>query len=124
MNLMLQVSNESNERTFKIYAVDFDGVITKEDKFPEIGEINTYVIDKLLQLKADGEKLILWTSRNGAPLDRAVNYLKSEFGLEFDAINENIPGVVDKFEGPESRKIFADYYIDDKMLSIHDFILV
>lgn len=109
-------------RTFKVYAVDFDGTITISDEFPDIGEVNLEIINKLITLKDNGDKIILWTSRNGDPLDQAVNFMKDKFGLEFDAINKNIPGLVDQFDGPESRKIFADYYIDDKMLSIQDFI--
>lgn len=122
---MIKTKNDFSSRSYSIFAVDFDGTITMEDKFPNIGTPNMSVINELLHIKSLGHKIILWTSRNGAPLDRAVSYLKDNFGLEFDAVNENLPEmrefISSNYEGSESRKIFADYYIDDKMLSIYDF---
>ena len=41
----------------------------------------------------------------------------AEQGLIFDAVNENLPDMIEKFGG-DSRKIFADVYIDDKALRI------
>ena len=35
----------------KVFAVDFDGVLTKEDIFPDIGEPNTTVINLLKGLQ-------------------------------------------------------------------------
>ena len=35
------------------------------------------------------------------------------FGLEFDAVNENVAQTLEQY-GTESRKISADVYIDDK----------
>ena len=34
-------------------------------------------------------------------------------GLKFDAVNENLPEIVEGFGG-DSRKIYADVYIDDR----------
>jgi hypothetical protein len=36
-----------------------------------------------------------------------------EQGVEFDVVNENLPGIVQEF-GADCRKIYADQYIDDK----------
>ena len=33
----------------------------------------------------------------------------------FDAVNENLPEVLELFGGRDSRKITADEYIDDRM---------
>ena len=38
-----------------------------------------------------------------------------QLGLIFDAVNDNIPEIVNHY-GNNSRKISCDYYIDDKML--------
>ena len=35
------------------------------------------------------------------------------FGLEFDAVNENLPEINELFGG-DCRKIYADVYLDDK----------
>ena len=46
-----------------IIAVDFDGTLC-ENKWPEIGMPNEELIEYLKKRQANGEKLILWTSRN------------------------------------------------------------
>ena len=95
----------------KIIAVDFDGTIVT-DKFPEIGEPNLELVAWLKQYRANGGKLILWTSRNKDHLPKAVDFCIS-LGLEFDAINENLKENQIKWQG-DTRKVLADYYLDDK----------
>lgn len=93
----------------QIIAVDFDGTLC-ENKWPEIGEPNTNLIGYLIEMrKSFGAKIILWTCRVGEMLDKAVNWC-SEHGLEFDAVNENLPHIVERFGG-NTRKIFANMYI-------------
>ena len=50
------------DHNHKIIAVDFDGTLCYSN-WPELGEPNTMLIDYLLQEKAAGNKLILWTCR-------------------------------------------------------------
>ena len=102
------------KRKYTIYAVDFDGTLC-EDSWPDIGKPNCILIPALLELKANGDKLILWTCRTGDLLVKAVAWCKKQ-GLEFDAINENLPEMIGQV-GSESRKVFADIYIDDKSIS-------
>lgn len=59
---------------------------------------------------------ILWTCRHGEQLKFAVDYLKNEHGIVFDFVNENIPSQIEMYG--DCRKIWADYYIDDKNLDI------
>jgi hypothetical protein len=106
------------EKVLKI-AVDFDGTLC-EYAFPKIGEQNEQhkqLMKLLIELRSKGHKLILWTNRGDNEqypvLTEAIEWCK-EKGLEFDAINENLPGQK-KLSGP-SPKIMADYYIDDKVL--------
>ena len=98
-------------RNYTIYAVDFDGTLC-ESKFPEIGSPNIKLINHLIELRHQGDKVILWTCRVGERLEKAVEWCKS-YGLEFDAINENLSSQIEKW-GNETRKVFADVYIDDK----------
>ena len=97
----------------KTIAVDFDGTIVT-DKFPEIGEPNYDLIKWLIGYQSRGGKLILWTSRNGDALPKAVEFCKS-LGLEFNAVNENLKEVQEKWKG-DTRKVLADYYLDDKAI--------
>lgn len=99
---------------YQIMAVDFDGTLCK-DKWPEIGEPNSFCIEmvKLFQ-SSPGYKTILWTCRAGERLEEAVRWCAIH-GLIFDAVNENLPEVIE-WMGGDSRKIFADVYVDDKGL--------
>lgn len=102
-------------KEYTIYAVDFDGTLC-ESKFPDIGEPNTFLINHLVKRRLQGNKLILWTCRCGTRLNEAIEWCKQQ-GLEFDAVNENLPETVEWFGGTESRKIHADVFIDDKAVN-------
>lgn len=95
----------------KIIAVDFDGTLCT-NKWPEIGEPNESLMKYLNDRQEAGDKIILWTCRTGNLLDNAVDWCKVH-GLTFDAVNYNLPEIIEKF-GTDSRKIYADEYIDDK----------
>ena len=104
---------------FKIIAVDFDGTLC-ENKWPEIGAANEELIEYLCNRQRDGDKLILWTCRVDNMLQKAVEWCK-ERNLVFDAVNENLPEIIESF-GSDTRKIFANEYIDDRnrnVLSCH-----
>ena len=59
-----------------------------------------------------GQQVILWTCRCGERLTEAVEWCRM-FGLEFDAVNENVRDTIERY-GTESRKISADVYVDDR----------
>ena len=40
-------------------------------------------------------------------------------GLEFDAVNEPLPEQVARW-GNDTRKVYADFYIDDKAMSVSE----
>lgn len=95
----------------KIIAVDFDGTLC-ENRWPKIGVANLKLIERLKYEQTRGVKLILWTCRDGKELENAVSWCAAQ-GLHFDAVNDNLPEVIEQFGG-NPRKIHADYYIDDK----------
>ncbi len=99
------------EKRIQIIAVDFDGTLCGEC-YPEIGAPNLPLIYLLKQLQLQGRKVILWTCRCGERLEDAVAWCE-QLGLQFDAVNENVPEILEQY-GMESRKISADVYIDDK----------
>lgn len=102
------------DRKYTVYAIDFDGTLC-ENNFPEIGSPNYSLIYHLIKRKKQGNKLILWTCRCGDRLKEAVAWCKT-LGLEFDAVNENIPEIIEHWGG-DGRKVFADVYIDDKAVN-------
>ena len=77
------------------------------------------MIAYLKKRQSNGDKLILWTSRNEDQTRQAVEWCKAQ-GLTFDAVNENLPEIIEAFGG-DSRKIFANEYIDDRNLMIELF---
>lgn len=99
---------------YEIYAVDFDQTLAF-GQWPLAEQPNTKLISKLLSLQAGGDKIILWTCRTGDRLSAAIK-LCNDNSLYFDAINENLPEVLAMYDNVDSRKITADYYIDDKSL--------
>lgn len=73
------------------------------------------LINHLIKRQKQGNKIILWTCRCGEWLKDAVDWCKM-YGLEFDAINENLPEMIEEY-GSDSRKIFYDILIDDKAIN-------
>lgn len=100
------------DRDYRIIAVDFDGTLCK-DEWPYIGEPNVDMVNYIKKCKKDGDKVILWTCRAGEELLKAVAWCR-RYGIILDAVNENLPEMIEKYGG-DSRKIFADEYIDDKI---------
>lgn len=101
-------------RNFVVYATDFDGTLC-ESVYPGIGSPNMSLINHLIKRKEQGNKIILWTCREGVRLQEAVEWCKG-YGLEFDAVNDNLQELKDEF-GNNPRKIYADCYIDDKAVN-------
>ena len=91
-----------------IVAVDFDGTLSLDAQYPNIGRFNTPLYEALMKLRGIGWSIVLWTCREGKELREAVIWCANN-GLEFDALNENPSHVPFK-----SRKVVADMYIDDR----------
>ncbi len=101
------------ERNYKIIAVDFDGTLCFSS-WPELGEPNIRLIEYLRSWRESGNKVILWTCRAGESLETAIAWCREQ-GLDFDAINDNLPETV-AYYGNNSRKITCDYYVDDRAI--------
>lgn len=102
----------------KIYAVDFDGTLCRGSRYPTIGAPNYYLIEFLKERRNQGDIVILWTCREGNLLEDAVSWCE-KYGLEFDYINANTERIKKTF-GNDCRKIFANYYIDDRNMTVND----
>ena len=98
-------------RDYKVIAIDFDGTLF-ETEYPKILRPILPVIEMAKARQEKGDKLILWTCREGAELDAAVEACRAE-GLEFDAVNDNLLEEKAKW-GNNPRKVAADEYWDDK----------
>ena len=96
----------------RIIACDFDGTLC-EHKYPAIGEPKKNIINLFIKMRRSGYKIILWTCRGGEYLDEAIKWCK-KFGLEFDAVNDDLPEIKSFNKLPKSCKVYADFYFDDK----------
>ena len=96
------------ELSDKIIAVDFDDTLCFSN-WPNLGAPNLPLINYLHTQKTAGSRIILWTCRAGKPLDDAIEWCKRS-GLYFDAINDNLPEIVELY-GNNSRKIIWDWRI-------------
>lgn len=100
-----------------VIGVDFDGTITTQ---PDMGHelvLQPEVKRVLTWLKEEGVRLVLWTCRTGKALDEALAFLESQDMLHlFDAVNDQLPEIIDKYAPNVARKLGADFYIDDKNL--------
>ncbi len=67
-----------------VIAVDFDGTIV-EHRYPAIGRELPFATETLRMLIRDRHKLILWSVREGALLEEAVEWCR-ERGVEFYAV--------------------------------------
>lgn len=108
------VSVDENDRLigYIAYAVDFDKTLNLADTYPELGEPNMELIEFLKERRAAGDKLILWTCREGELLKAAVKYC-NDYGLFFHAVNDNLPENIEYY-GNNCRKVWAHHYIDDR----------
>ena len=96
-----------------VFAVDFDGTLCT-NAYPCIGEPCHEIINWIKKLRNDGHKIILWTCRDGMRLVDAIVWCADQ-GLFFDTVNDNLESHKKLYKG-NSRKILADFYIDDKAI--------
>ena len=94
-----------------ILAIDFDGVIRKAKRYNDKGMQLMPDCKKVIEnLFYDGCRLIVWTCRSEDSLDFVKAVLKKHDILQyFEQINEN----VEEIQWWNTRKIYADFYLDD-----------
>jgi hypothetical protein len=110
MDFYLNPENSSNRLVdeYKKYgtlvvAFDFDDTVYD---FHKKGRIYSDVIQLLQGLKSINCYLICWTGNEDSEM--VINYLLQN-KIPFDALNNNPP-----FHKSESRKIYANAYLDDR----------
>ena len=107
---------------YRIIGVDFDGTLAvTKGTYPKIQKPIQEVIDYILEEQRKGAYLILVTMREGDVLDQAVKWCREQ-GIEFDAVNDNLPYMKEFFKN-NPRKIFCNEYLDDMNLGGIDYIL-
>jgi hypothetical protein len=109
-----------SEKKARIIAVDFDGTLC-EDEYPGIGAPNVPLLALLKDEAINGAKIILWTCRTGELLEQAAEWARRR-GVPLAAVNENLPESMERFGG-DTRKVFADVYVDDRARDVRSLML-
>ena len=86
-------------------AVDFDGTITQQNIYPDVGPFRKNAINVLKALQEKGNDICLWTCRNRETLAKALSCLKAQ------GFTPNYVNCAPFTTG--SQKIVANIYIDD-----------
>lgn len=102
-NSSSRLVDEYNKYGTLVVAFDFDDTVYD---FHKKGRIYSDVINLLQELKTINCYLICWTGNEDSEM--VVSYLNHN-KIPFDAINENPP-----FYKSESRKVYANAYLDDR----------
>lgn len=106
---------------YPVIICDFDDTIYwyNKDTYPRCldQDVNEDAFKVLKECKARGQKIILHTCRTDFALKCAVDFCR-KFGLEFDAINQDVPEAVEKWREKEphssmSFKPWASIIIDN-----------
>lgn len=99
-------------------AVDFDGTISNEREVGEALTLKEGAKEVLTKWYEEGHKLILWTCRNKEAFSEACMFLiENDMFHLFTAFNDHLRDVLEKYPDA-SRKVLADYYIDDRHLGV------
>ena len=105
--------------SYMIRAIDCDGTLCT-NCFPDMGEPNIAVINYAKACKMAGDKLILFTCRGGKDLETALAWCANQ-GLEFDAVNDDLPDVKNTdFGKTKSIKVYYNELVDDKATNARD----
>ena len=100
------------KNNYRIIGVDFDGTLAiTKGTYPRIQGPIQEIIDYVKSEQAAGAYLVLITMREGEELHQAVMWCMEQ-GLEFDAVNDNLPHMKEFFQN-NPRKIFCNEYLDD-----------
>lgn len=97
-----------------IIAIDFDGTIV-EDRYPEIGKLIDGAREVINRLYDEGYEIIIWSCRARVGKARAIEFLAKN-GIKYHRFNESSPANLKQYNNVDTRKVYADLYIDDKGL--------
>tara|TARA_R110000824_G_scaffold8450_3_gene38488 strand:+ start:14819 stop:15172 length:354 start_codon:yes stop_codon:yes gene_type:complete len=103
-----------------IIAVDYDDTLFTES-FPEKGNPNQGVIDKVIEFQECGAEIVLWTCRENNYLKEALEHCK-DHGIMLSAANDKAPSMSAESDFGNS-KIYANIYVDDRAPGSIDFFL-
>lgn len=103
---------------YQYFAVDFDNTIAY-DAYPKIGDLIPGAKETLELIKDLGGHILIWTCRTDKYLENAIAFLDKN-KIPYDCVNESFSENVN-FYGGDTRKCYADVYIDDRCILWKDY---
>jgi len=94
-----------------IIAIDFDNTIAYKTENLEPQELLPCAKEVINWMYDLGIHIIIWTCRTGPELRKAIDFLNGK-GVKYHDVNSN----AEDLDFQTSNKIYADVYIDDRML--------
>lgn len=94
--------------------IDFDGCVTEGDWFPEVAPIIPDAVKTINLWYNQGHTIVFSSCRSGIA-QQAAEVALNLHGVRYHHFNENIPSRIEQYQD-DSRKIGADFYIDDKQI--------
>jgi len=94
-----------------VVSIDFDGTIIQDGWWPSFGPLVKDADKYIKALRMDGHTIIINTLRKNSIAEDTMAFLH-QVDIPFDYFNENVCYDIEIFG--DSRKIAADYYIDDR----------
>lgn len=92
-----------------VIAYDYDDTIS-----PNSGDCCDDVIELLQEAsKIPEADFIIFTARTPKDYDKITNYV-NHLGIRYDAINRNIPRLVDTFGDGKESKVYYSIFLDDR----------
>lgn len=101
---------------YKHIAIDWDGTIVNDGAYPEAGKFKNNAVDTIRRIIKHGGEVVIWTCRNGYEQEEKIKKKLSTAGIYDFKINQPFDHFTNIYGGDNSRKIFADVYIDDRAI--------
>lgn len=107
--VMNRLYDEFNKYGHIVVAFDYDDTVS-----PNQGSCCNDVVDLLREVSTIPEaELVIFTTRGPSEFDKVKNDV-TNLGIRFDAINRNVPRLVDTFGDGSQSKIFYSIFLDDR----------
>lgn len=98
----------------RTYAIDWDGTVVSDKRYPKIGEPKPNAINVMKRMLAEGSRIIIWTCRGGREQEEGIRAKLNEHGIFDFMVNDEFPDSREYWKDTVSPKVFADVYIDDR----------
>lgn len=100
--------------THPVIAIDLDGTVWLDGHFPDVGDPFKHSVETINKMVEVGYEVIIWTSRGGEDLERAIKHLCEEHGMSRELmVNNHAKYYTDQYP-IQSPKVGANIYLENR----------